>query len=163
VVVESANLESTVDMALRLITGLKEDQFKALIADLNMAKKLDLVKEFGPARLTSKKRKTALTKLLGDLNAMTKERNTAVHGNWSPEGGWTIASLADLNAVGPLQATSHRSKIILKAEKLDELADRYLSTNKALWKMLMDFWVKPAANRSLRAHAQRIERETERR
>jgi hypothetical protein len=153
VVVESANLEATVDLVLLHLTNLTHTAYEVLMGGRMLGAKLDALRVIGLAKLRSKKRKKAFTAIMDNLAHLNSQRTIAVHGIWGPDEGGGVALNQLLGfALGkrPGQATASHRKGVLKAAKLGSLSKKLNEGNSALFAYWRTVWLGATIARSRR-------------
>ena len=149
VVVESADLESRVDLILLHLTNLNYTAYEVLMGGRMLGAKLEALKIIGLAKLRSEKRKRAFAAIMGNLTSLNSQRTIAVHGSWGPEDGVPLNQLIEI-AIGkrPVVATASHKKGVLKAAKLDLLSKKLSEGNKALYAYWRTVWLRATIARS---------------
>jgi hypothetical protein len=151
VAAESAQLESTTETMLKIVLKLTDAEYDAIIGGKMFGAKLDILKEVGLCRLRGKKRKKHKQQfivLMDHLKSLVGQRNIAIHGNWGPEGGFTLATLATLMdgtyVPRPAAAIHKKGKktSTLKVARLEHLAAELNEGGSLLWDFAKVTWLK---------------------
>jgi len=152
IAVNSAQIDMWVDIVLSYVTGLTEDQLKVIQPQAMLGTKLDVLSTLGKQKLKSKKRQMEFDKIISAIKQTNSHRVTAIHGIWQRENGNTLSSiLMGAAPDGKSKAIRKGSKqpIVLKADKLDAIADEMQEQPRILMRFFMEVWIKPAARKSV--------------
>jgi hypothetical protein len=147
VAVEAAQLDITLEITLRFVLQFSYREYKGVVGGRTLGRKLDVLKIIGWSRLGGKQKKRhrkRLKDLISELKSLVDERNTAIHGIWGPEGGF---SEADLKAITdgsfrprPAEAVGESGGKTVKAARLEDLGVELRDATKRLEEFANRTW-----------------------
>jgi hypothetical protein len=128
----------------QIALGMDEELYRKLADDRTLGWKLDLFKAFLLTKLRTKRDRQRFTEIMDELKGLHQERNTAVHGQWTP--GGTGLRLGELFGLGPFRPAVARharrgSKKVseLRVERLEGIAARLEHGRGALTHFFLEY------------------------
>jgi hypothetical protein len=150
VVYRSGELEHTIDWMFLGMLKVQPEVYKTMTEYRMLAWKLDAFKELGLSKVRTKANRERFAEIMDELKGLNERRNTAVHGQWLPDGpDMTLSEALGLGPMRPAVARGRR-RGALKAEELENLATRLETAQKALSHFFVQHWIRPIARRSIR-------------
>jgi|SRR6267142_5160817 len=160
IVIESAEMESTVDFMINLLLEAVAEIIEELTRNKMLGANIDLLKTCGLAKINGKNRKQRqqeFTRLMNHCKLLTSQRAIAIHGTWQPEGGMKLNDLMQM-MMGKWErrdAEAKHKKGQMKAERLEALADDFNKIDEELRKFGKQNWLTPKIQKLTRASARR--------
>jgi hypothetical protein len=128
IAMKSVYLEDLVDMLIREILKLSDEQFRVLLPGAMLAAKLDILNDLAILQFKSKSKKENVSSIISKLKHFNSQRTIAIHGQWQ---SLEMISLADIAGGAPIKLGNAEARHVrgkkqpskLHASKLQDTAD----------------------------------------